>query len=408
MSNSEKNRQEQRRKLLKYFAASPLALAGVLSPWSSRLLADDTRLEAMNSSYGELDKLIKSVNEAVNVFDFEKVAKATLPPAHYGYVATGVDDNRTLQANRAAFSTIQLRARRMVDISRFNMSVELFGKKWPSPIALAPVSSQASMHPLGDIATGQSCGKTQTLQIHSSFASKSIEQVSQAAGTPPWFQLYAADSWDTTMKMVRRAEAAGCEVMVLTIDMYGGSNRETLKRFINADNRDCQACHTKGHFEKPMTAGMNYQIANSLTWAYVRRLKDSTKMKLILKGVVTGEDALLAIKNGADGIIVSNHGGRAAETGRATIDSLPEVIAAVKGKVPVLIDSGFRRGTDIFKALALGADAVCIGRPYLWGLAAFGAEGVEGVIGLLRKELELIMKKTGAVTLDQIDSDCLV
>jgi len=388
-----------------------LLAAGVSSTLMQKVLARDSFevLSASNASYKEtLNELIASADQAMNVFDFERVAQATLPPAHYGYVATGVDGNETMRANREAFTGIKLRARRMADMSKFDMSVKLFGKTWPSPIGLAPVSSQANMHPEGDVATGRAAGKTNTLHIHSSFASKSLEEVNEANGRPVWFQLYAAEEWSTTLKMIRRAESAGCEVLVFTIDMFVGSNRETLNRFIAADNRPCEACHTKGHFEKPMTAGMNYQFAEYLTWDYVKRLKDSTKMKLVVKGVVAAEDARLSIQNGADGIVVSNHGGRALETGRATIDCLPEIVAEVNKEVPLLIDSGFRRGTDVFKALALGADAICIGRPYLWGLAAFGSDGVEAVINILRKELELTMKKSGAVRTEMIDKAFLV
>lgn len=409
--NNTNNRLIDRRRLIKYLASSPLLAAGIVNPWWRKVKANDSfeTLIARNDFYkDELNKLITSADKAINVFDFERVAEAKLPPAHYGYIATGVDGNETMKANREAISNIQLRARRLVDFSRFDMSVELFGETWPSPIALAPVSSQANMHHEGDIATGLACGETKTLQIHSTFSSKPIEDVIAANGRAVWFQLYAAKNWDTTLKMVKRAEAAGCKVLVLTIDMYGGFNRETLSRFIAADNRDCKACHTKRHFEKPMTAGMNYQFGEYLTWDFVKRLKDSTKMKLVIKGVVTAEDARLSIESGADGILVSNHGGRAAETGRASIESLPEVANEINGSVPLLIDSGFRRGTDVFKALALGADAICIGRPYLWGLAAFGSEGVKGVINIMRAELELIMKKAGAVQIDMIDTSFVV
>jgi isopentenyl diphosphate isomerase/L-lactate dehydrogenase-like FMN-dependent dehydrogenase len=393
---AETNPSFERRRLLKYLAASPL----LANPLISQALAGDSfqSLAANNGFYKDnLNELISQAEQALSVFDYERVARATLPPAHYGYVATGVDGNQTLRANREAFDDIQLRARRMADFSRFDMSVKLFGESWPSPIALAPVSSQANMHYEGDVATARAAGKTNTLQIHSTFASKSLEAVNKAYGRPVWFQLYAEQNWGQTLQIIRRAENAGCEVVVFTVDMFAGSNRETMKRFATADNRQCSACHTKGHFEKPMTEGMDYKLAKFLTWDYVRRLKDSTKMKLVVKGIVTAEDARLCIANGADGIVVSNHGGRALETNRATIECLPEIVAEVKGAVPVLIDSGFRRGTDVFKALALGADAVCIGRPYLWGLAAFGSDGVEGVIKLLRAELALTMKKVGAV-----------
>ncbi|MFT7461043.1 MAG: 4-hydroxymandelate oxidase [Planctomycetota bacterium] len=396
----------ERRTLLAYLAASPLFSASLLNLSSSNVFAQQ---EALNPFYKtDLTNVISSVEEALNVFDFEKVAHKVLPPAHYGYVATGVDDNLTEKANREAFSTIKLRARRLVDFSSLDMSVKLFGETWPSPIALAPVSSQSSMNPEGEVATARACKKTQSLQMYSTFSSKAIEEVNEAYGRPVWFQLYAAKPWQTTLKLIRRAETAGCTIMVLTVDMLGGSNRELFERYRRADNRDCQSCHIETHFRsKPMTRDINYEMAELLSWDYLKRLKDNTKMKVLVKGIVTAEDAKLSIENGADGIIVSNHGGRAAETGRGTIECLPEVVDAVGGKVPVLIDSGFRRGTDVFKALALGADAICIGRPFMWGLAAFGEQGVATVIKLLRAELALIMKKTGGLRCNQIDSSFL-
>lgn len=384
---------QQRRTFLSYLEASPLLGVSLLNLPSSKVLAQQDPLNPFYKT--DLTDIIDSVDQALNVFDFEKVARKVLPPAHYGYVATGVDDNLTEKANREGLARIQLRARRLVDFSKLDMSVNLFGETWPSPIALAPVSSQGSRH-------------SQTLQMYSTFSSRSIEEVNEAYGRAVWFQLYAAKEWQTTLKMIRRAETAGCKFMVFTVDMFGGSNRELSQRYIRADNRDCKTCHIETHFRsKPMTRDIDYQFADGLAWSYVQQLKDNTKMKLLVKGIVTAEDARLCIENGADGIIVSNHGGRAAETGRASIDCLPEVVAAIAGRVPVLIDSGFRRGTDIFKALALGADAICIGRAFMWGLAAFGEQGVATVIKLLRAELALIMKKTGGLSCDQIDSSFL-
>jgi 4-hydroxymandelate oxidase len=206
------------------------------------------------------------------------------------------------------------------------------------------------------------------------------------------------------LSIVKRAEATGSPVLVFTVDIHEDSNRETIVRARRVDNRDCSVCHEKGFagylHQSPMFNGLDISKARvlydpSLTWDFVKRLKDATKMKLILKGIVTREDAQLAVEHGADGIVVSNHGGRAEESMRSTIECLPEVVDAVKGRVPVLIDGGIRRGTDVFKALALGATAVGIGRPYAWGLAAFGQPGVEAVLAIMRRELETIMRQAG-------------
>jgi len=230
--------------------------------------------------------------------------------------------------------------------------------------------------------------------------------VAAALGTPPWYQLYMPATWDATQRMVSRVEAAGCSVLVWTIDLLGGRNTETLTRFRRADARDCSPCHPSGPgsiASKPMFRGIAGEInPPEATWDYVDRLRKLTRMKLILKGIETAEDAKLCLKHGVDGILVSNHGGRATETLRSTIESLPEVVDSVGGRIPVFVDGGFRRGTDVYKALALGAKAVGVGRPYIYGLAAFGQEGVERVLEILRAELQLVMRQCGTPSLAQI------
>ena len=357
------------------------------------------------------DELISSAAEAINVFDFEPVAKNNLPPAHFGYLATGVDDDSTIAANRQGFSKFQIRARHLVDVRKVDTSCEIFGRKWETPIALAPAGSQRTFHADGELAVARAAKTRGYLQILSTVTTVPVEEVNVARGEPVWYQLYPTPEWRLTQALVKRAEAAGCPVVALTVDLPVGDNRETLKRSRKRDPRECSVCHEEGDLgryrKKPMFEGLNLAgvdgiLSYSMTWDFVRRLKDSTKMKLVLKGIVTGEDAELCLKYGVDGIIVSNHGGRSEESGRSTIECLPEVVEAVGGKIPVLIDSGFRRGTDVFKALALGAKAICIGRPYLWGLAAFGQPGVERVLDILRAELAIVMQTAGATSIDKI------
>jgi isopentenyl diphosphate isomerase/L-lactate dehydrogenase-like FMN-dependent dehydrogenase len=261
-----------------------------------------------------------------------------------------------------------------------------------------------AFHPEGEVAAAKAARSRHHLQILSTVASTSVEEVTAARGEPLWQQLYPTNDWNVTQAIIKRAEAAGSPVLVFTIDIHDNSNRETIARGRRMDNRDCSACHEKGFagylHQNPMFDGLNIAKATGLydpsfTWDFVKRLKDATKMKLILKGIVTREDAQLAVEHGADGIVVSNHGGRSEESLRSTIECLPEVVDAVKGKVPVLIDGGIRRGTDVFKALALGATAVGIGRPYAWGLAAFGQSGVEAVLAIMRRELEIVMRQAG-------------
>jgi isopentenyl diphosphate isomerase/L-lactate dehydrogenase-like FMN-dependent dehydrogenase len=394
---------DTRRRFLQFLAASPLV--GVTD--AGRLLADETLDKA-----GLAEHLIGSPDEALDVFDFHNVARKVLPTAHYGYVATGTDGNETLRANREALRRIYLRSMRMVDTSNVSLESELLGERLGSPIVLAPVGSQKAFHAEGELGTARAARAQGHLQILSNVTSHSIEEVIEARGAPVWFQLYPTNKWSTAKKMIDRAEAAGARVLVLTVDLNSGSNRVPLEQFARADDRDCSACHGQGPNDwlktKPMYDGTGSVSADwdmsAMTWDYVGRLRDATSMKIVVKGVVTAEDAAACVKHGADAVYVSNHGGRAEASGWGAIESLPEVVAAVDGRVPVMIDSGFRRGTDIFKALALGADAVCIGRAYIWALAAFGQPGVEKVLEMLRAELSMVMGQMGARSVPDISS----
>jgi (S)-2-hydroxy-acid oxidase len=268
-----------------------------------------------------------------------------------------------------------------------------------------------AFHPEGEVAAARAARAKNHLQVLSTVASSSVEEVTAARGAPIWQQLYPTNDWSVTRAIIKRAEAAGCPVLVFTVDLHENSNRETLFRSRRFDDRDCSVCHAPGFAayvsRKPMFDRLDVSKvsglhASSMTWDFVNRLKDTTKMKLLIKGIVTREDAQIAVEHGADGIVVSNHGGRAEETLRSTIESLPEVVEGVNGKAPVLIDGGFRRGTDIFKALALGATAVGIGRPYAWGLAGFGQPGVEAVLAILRREFEVMMREAGTPSIASI------
>ena len=372
-----------RRKFLKYVAGSPLLAA---YPTVSQLISQD-------------NYVISKPEDALNVLEFEAAAHKALPPAHFGYMATGVEDDATLRANRDAFSQFQLRTRRLVDVSRIDMKTELFGQALDAPILMSPVGRQRVFNPEGEIATARAAKAKNTVQILSGASSLSVEEVTTARGQPVWYQLYSRPDFDGTLQLVKRAEATGAPVLVWTVDILAGRNLETENRFRRTDTRDCRTCHGPNY-----SGRQGFGNGSPITWEWVRRLKDSTKMKLVIKGIDTAEDAALCVENGADGILVSNHGGRATETGRGTMECLPEVLQAVDGKIPVLIDGGFRRGTDVFKALALGARAVCIGRPYIWGLAAFGQPGVEKVIDIMRAELNLIMRQCGTRNIREITS----
>ena len=376
-----------RRGLLKFLAASPLFAA----------------MPGLALQQAVEDTVISDPAQAINVLDFEAAARKALPAAHWGYLATGVDDDATLKANREGFSHYQLRSRRLVDTTTIDMSVNLFGTKWETPIVLAP--SGTLFHPEGPLPVARAARKQNTLQILGGVQERShpIAEVMNARGGPVWYQLYASQEWKTTLETVQRVERSGCPVLVWTVDILGGRNLETVQRFRRLDTRQCLSCHTTDPQVRPGQPGRN-----TMTWDTLRRLKDATTMKVLVKGIESPEDAELCVRYGADGVIVSNHGGRATESGRATIDSLPEVVQIVRNRIPVLVDGGFRRGTDVFKALALGARAVCIGRPYMWGVSAFGQPGVETVLGILRREFELVMAQCGKRSVADINPSSVV
>jgi isopentenyl diphosphate isomerase/L-lactate dehydrogenase-like FMN-dependent dehydrogenase len=367
--------------------------------------------------------LIPTARHALSVFDFEPVARKKLPVAHWGYLATGTDDDGTIQANRDGFNRFELRVRRLVDVSKIDLSIEMLGVKWPTPIVLCPVSSQKAFHPEGEIAVARGAKSADHLFILSTVGTSSVEDVSAARGKPVWFQLYHMQDWNQTRQMIKRAEKAGSPAIVFTVDLLGGSNRESMLRSARLDTRQCAACHgsnpvsgtgrldNRDNRRKPMLAfepGPAMPEVGTPTWDFVKRLQDSTTMKVFLKGIVTREDAELAMEHRVDGLFVSNHGGRAENSLRPTISCVTEVVAGVNGRGAVIVDGGFRRGTDIFKALALGASAVGIGRPYIWGLAAFGQEGVEVVLTLLRRELELVMRQAGTTSVGRITRNYVI
>lgn len=394
---------ESRRQFLRWVAASPLLAA----PGAGDLFAQDSlkRADPMIWATTPDTELIKSPKDAINVFDFEAVARQKVPPAHFGYMASGIDDEVTLRANRTAFQHWQLRPRRLRDVSKVDMSVTLFGTKWNTPIIIAPTGGNKAYDPEGEVAVARACKAGGHLNILSGAGATSIEEVVAARGGEVWFQLYATSSFEVAAQVARRMEKAGVPVMEITVDRNGGRNQETFARLRRLDTRACASCHTAGigaPKERPNYDGIDLSQVKSmqsanLTWDFIKKMREVTKMKLVLKGIVTEEDARLCLKYGVDGVHVSNHGGRAEDSGRGAIDALPEVAKVLKGKMPILFDSGVRRGTDVFKAMALGASAICIGRPYLWGLGAFGQPGVERVLELLRDEYSGVMQQMGAV-----------
>ena len=391
-----------RRRLLKFLAASPL--------FARSALAEGLRqADPAEWAPRDLEKLIADPTQALDVFDFEPVMKKNVPPAHFGYMATGVDDEMTLRANREGFRKFELRPRRLVDVSKIDMNAEILGAKYDSPIVIAPAGSNRAFHPDAEVAVAKAAKAGNHLQILSTVATTSIEDAIAARGAPVWFQLYTTQRWEIAEGLVKRAEAAGAPAIAVTLDVRSSAKWETFVRLRRTDTRDCGSCHglndylsRKPNFTGIDLGGISTTVVTNLTWDLIKRLRDTVKVKLVLKGILAFEDAKLAADAGIDAIVVSNHGGRVEDGVSATIDVLPEIVQAIGGRLPILVDSGFRRGSDIVKALALGAQAVCIGRPYLWGLGAFGQPGVERVLEILRAETRTAMQQLGALSLKHL------
>ena len=401
-----------RRRFLQFIAASTaltyadkLAFAETLLPKSK--LPDPLAWAPLDAT-----NLIKSPKDAINVFDFEPVMRQNVPPAHFGYMASGIDDEVTLRANREGFLKFQLRPRRLVDVSKVDMSTNILGTKYSSPIMIAPTGGHMAYHLDGEGGVARAAKAGDHLMILSTQTSTGVEDVIKARGGPIWMQLYATNKFEVAAHHVKRAENAGCTAVAVTVDRSGGRNQETLFRLRRTDNRQCNECHDRTSIatdqgNKPMYDGVDLSglrniQSSAMTWDYLKRLRDITKMKVVIKGLLAWEDAKMAADAGYDAIIVSNHGARSEDSGRSTIDALPEIVEAVNGRMPILIDSGFRRGTDICKALCMGATGVAVGRPYLWALGAFGEQGVERALELLRLELFGIMQQVGAPSIKHL------
>jgi 4-hydroxymandelate oxidase len=364
-----------RREFLKFLAASPYvaALGGVAAFLKEGALAQDSPASSV----------ITDPTKALDVFDFEEAAHRKVRDSHWAYMVSGVDDDATLRANCEGYQHVQLRPRRLRDATKVDMRIELFGTVYDSPIFLCPTSAHKAFWPNGEEAVARAAQARGTLQFLSSASSTGVEDVNKALGRP---------------------------VIALTVDNTTGRNSETYLRTRPKDLTQCAACHKGEPFtdihEFPMYDGINMNgvtILNpALDWAFADRMRKFWKGKFFIKGIDTREDARLAVEHGLDGILVSNHGGRATETLRPTIQALPEVVAEVANRIPVFVDGGIRRGTDVFKALALGAKAVGIGRPYLWGLGAFGQAGVDRVLEILQGELKLAMGNCGTQKVSEI------
>jgi isopentenyl diphosphate isomerase/L-lactate dehydrogenase-like FMN-dependent dehydrogenase len=335
--------------------------------------------------------------EPLNIFEYERLAQERLDPVFWDFYAGGSDDETTLRANQDDFARLRLRPRVLVDTSRCDTSTSLLGVSVPMPILVAPTSMHCLAHPEGECATAQGAGAAGALMIASTDATRPLEEIAQAASGPLWFQLYIYGSLEVAGGLVRRAEAAGYQAIVLTVDLPVMGNRERSKRH--------GVSMPPPPFVEANFAGIAQEDLGQfpITWDIIDWLHVESGLPILIKGILTAEDASLALEHGVSGIIVSNHGGRQLDGTVTSIEALPEVVETVAGRCEVYLDGGIRRGTDILKALALGARAVLVGRPILWGLAVDGASGVHQVLSILHTELERAMKLAGCPTIASIN-----
>ena len=348
----------------------------------------------------------------INLSEYEALARERLHPAVWDYYSAGADDEVTLRENRAAFERIHLRPRALAAVGQIDLRTKLLGAEVAMPIGAAPTAMHGAACEAGECATAQAVGALQTLMVASTESTRTLEEIAQAASGPLWFQLYFSHRTHVgAERLVRRAEAAGYHALVVTVDSPRWGRKE---RHIRSEQTFDWP--PSGNFaDAPEAAGNDGDNGEgddgdesddgaAITWADIAWLQALTPLPIVLKGILTAEDAARAVAQGVAGIVVSNHGGRQLDGVQATIDALPEVVAAVAGRCEVYLDGGVRRGTDALKALALGARAVFLGRPILWGLAVDGAAGVQHTLELLRAELALAMALAGRPTLASIDA----
>lgn len=346
--------------------------------------------------------------DPVNVAEYETLAAKRLAPSTWDYYRGGSDDEQTLRANRDAFGCIQLRPRVLVDVSNVSLETTVLGSTLRTPLMVAPTAYHGLAHPEAECETARGAGAAGALMTVSTMANRPLEDVAEAATGPLWFQLYVYRDRQLSERLVRRAEAAGYRALVLTVDAVRLGRRERdlrngfgLPPHLHTANLEGDAREQPS--QEPGASGLaihaNTLWDTSLTWEALDWLRSISTLPIVVKGIVTAEDAALAVEHGASGIIVSNHGGRQLDGTIATIEALPEVVAAVAGRIEVYMDGGIRRGTDALKALVLGARAVLLGRPVVWGLAANGQQGVSHIFELLGTELELAMALAGCPSL---------
>ena len=353
----------------------------------------------------------------INVSEYRERARARLDGNSFDYYRSGAHDEITLRDNRAAWERRRLAYRVLVDVRSCDTTTRVLGARLRAPLIVAPTAFQRLAHPDGELATVRAAGAVGSVMILSSLSTVAVDEVVAAATGPVWFQLYVYHDRAITAALVAQAEAAGCQAIVLTVDAprLGRRERDVRNRFHLPPGVSAKNLLPAGYgaIERPdhdsgLAVYFGDLIDPGLTWDDIAWLRGLSSLPLVLKGIVRADDAARAVEHGVDGIVISNHGGRQLDTALATLDALAPIAAAVDGRIPILIDGGVRRGTDVVKALALGARAVCVGRPVLWGLAVDGEAGVAHVLELLREEFELAMALCGARTVAELTRDLVV
>ena len=398
------SRRSALRGLAGFLAASPLAFS------QQDPFRDHSRVPAMN--------------ELLTAFDFEPVAYAKVPRDAYDYMAHGVESEFTLRRNREAFDWVSLVPRGVVNVSSVQTATEVLGTKMAYPIMLSPSATHQQLHPQGEAASRQGAqAASNTPMIVSNNASLPMDKIGAAATSPLWFQLYPREEFSQNMDLVNDALSAGCTAIVVTVDQTAAYyERAQHNRHLAGEGNTRRAAVSTGAPGGRAAGGRAavpggrqvaaaratnpYRVADGrlwYNWEYISKLRAAVKVPLLAKGILTGEDAKLCIEHGLQGVVVSNHGGRSMDYGPSTLEVLPEIVDAVQGRVPVLVDGGFRRGTDVLKALALGAKAVGLGRVPRWGVAAYGAAGMQRILEIVQAELVMAMAGTGRPTLASID-----
>lgn len=345
---------------------------------------------------------VPAMNEMVTAFDFEPVAYAKVQRSNYDYTAYGVDSEFTLRRNREAFDWVQIVPKRVLDTSPVQTATEILGTRMPFPIFVSPSAQHGMLHPDAESATYKGAtAASNTPYIVSVNSTVPFDKVAAAGGGPLWYQMYPRQDLDAGREALEKAQAAGAKAIVVTIDQQASSYERAL--------------HGRNLTARPAVAGRRgapnpYRLPTNrlwYTWKYFDDIRPVIKVPMVAKGIVTAEDAKLCLEHGVDAIYVSNHGGRSLDYGPSSLEVLPEIVSAVGGKVPILFDSGVRRGSDILKALALGATGVCLGRVPRWGLGAYGAPGVQRILEILQAEFVQAMAASGRPTLASIDRSIL-